>query len=289
MELDRFIRLTHSEAIAARYRAALEQVRKPDCSSPTRYPGILRLRILVRPALKTGVITWGTKSFEFWSLLVVALGLIRPRSVVEFGSGRSTSYLTEYAMKEGIPFASIEQNRIYARRIKRGLRNSFLDDRYVHHVPLDRDGWYRQRALDRFVPVPCECLFIDGPVGSQDALGPGERDGARAREWLVAAGATSKLLIVDDVQRQANRALLGALVGARPDLDTRYLAYEPHTGAKNVVALAASQRDIRTLSRIGSQTGLELVTWPRDSGHAGVENHLDTDEATLLGDSVAGR
>jgi hypothetical protein len=119
-------------------------------------------------------------------------------------------------MKEGVPFASIEQNRIYARRIKRGLRHSFLDDRYVHHVPVVGDGWYRQRDLDRLVSLPCECLFVDGPVGSQDALGSGERDGPRARAWLAAAAATAKLLIVDDVQRPANRLLLSSLVaGAR--------------------------------------------------------------------------
>src|ERR687890_597800 len=81
----------------------------------------LKYKLLVQ----SGVRHWGTKSFEFWTLLSVLLTLVRPGSIVELGSGRSTSYLAEYAMKESVPYASIEQNRFYARKIKRGLRNSF--------------------------------------------------------------------------------------------------------------------------------------------------------------------
>ena len=65
--------------------------------------------------------------------------------------------------------------------------------------------------------------------------------------------ATAKLLIADDVQRPANRILL----------ETRYLPYEPHSGAANVIALAASEQAMRTLASIGSEAGFGLITSPQ--------------------------
>ncbi|MEO8604010.1 MAG: hypothetical protein ABI629_15650 [bacterium] len=203
-------------------------------------PAALRGRLMQvarRVVLLSATLHWGTKSFEFWTFLLALLALVRPRSIVELGSGRSTSYLTEYAMKEGIPYASVEQNRFYVAKIRRGLRNSFLSGRYVHHVPLAADRWYAATRLDRVVDFPCEFLFVDGPVGVHESLGSGRRDGERSLAWLRAAAATSKIIMVDDVHRRSNLELFQALVADSTDLSTLFLAYDV-IAAPNVVAVA---------------------------------------------------
>lgn len=197
-----------------------------------------------RIVLTSATMHWGTKSFECWTVLMAMLALVRPRSIVELGSGRSTSYLAEYAMKEGVRYASIEQNRFDVAKIRRGLRNSFLDHRYVHHVPLARDGWYDGERLRRVVDFPCEFLFVDGPVGVDEAVGTGRRKVERSLTWLRAAAATSKIVMVDDVHRRSNLALFHTLIADSHERATLYQSYYV-IAVPNVVAISlpASARD----------------------------------------------
>jgi hypothetical protein len=219
----------------------------------TRKAVALRWHFLIR----TGVFQWGTKSFEFWTLLMVLLALVRPKSIVELGSGRSTSYLTEYAMKEGIPFASIEQNRFYVARNKRGLRNSFLSDGYLHYVPIDEDGWYKVEKLNRVVDFPCELLFVDGPTeyGAQ-----GSRLTKRASKWLAAASATSKVLIVDDVHRRSNLKMFNKLVARSGKLFPVYLSYGGTVKrGPNVIGIALESSVYDALSKVCSEISIEFL------------------------------
>jgi hypothetical protein len=214
---------------------------------------------VVRRLLRSGLLTWGTKSFEFWTLLMVALRVTEPASIVELGSGRSTSYLAEYAGKTGVPFVSIEQSRAYTRKVRRGLRSSFLGSGYVRHVPLDDDGWYRQDALDRAVSGPCELLFVDGPVGEQERLGHGERTTARALDWLRATAAHASLVVVDDVHRPENLLILAAILEAQPALTPRYLHYEPAPGMANILALCSSEDALARIGEIASELRIDLL------------------------------
>src|SRR4051812_1432322 len=134
----------------------------------------------VRLLLRRGVFTWGTKSFECWTLLLAALRLTEPRTLVELGSGRSTTYLAEYALKHEARLVSVEQSAAFARKLRRGLRWSFVPADVVRHVPLDDDGWYAAGALAALGALPCDCLYVDGPTGHREGLGPGARDTARA-------------------------------------------------------------------------------------------------------------
>jgi hypothetical protein len=214
---------------------------------------------LVRVLMRRGVFTWGTKSFDFWILLMAALRLTEPRSIVELGSGRSTSYLAEYALKHGATLVSVEQSRPFARKVRRGLRSSFVPAAGVRHVPVSADGWYAGAALQAAAPLPCDCLFVDGPVGAQEELGIAERDGSRARAWLERAAAGARLLVVDDVHRPENLSLLADLLAVNAALGVRYLAYEPHPGAPNVLALAAGPDVLAALDRIAEELALDLV------------------------------
>ena len=208
--------------------------------------------MLWRIKWRIGVLQWGTKSFEFWTFLMVLLALVRPKSIVELGSGRSTSYLTEYAMKEGIPFSSIEQNRFYAARIKRGLRNSFLDDGYLHHVPTSEDGWYKVEELNRVVDFPCELLFVDGPVEL------GSRRTEQSSKWLATASATSKVVIVDDVHSRSNLEMFYELVATSAKLFPVYLSYNVQP-VSNVVAIAVEFSSYDALRKVCSEIGIEFL------------------------------
>jgi hypothetical protein len=233
----------------------------------TRFGGIRRRtrslkrgfrRLKKRFLVRVGVEQWGTKSFEFWTLLVVLLALVRPKSIVELGSGRSTSYLTEYAMKKGARYASIEQNAFYVAKIKRGLRNSFLGDRYVHHVPIARDGWYEAEALDRVAAFPCELLFVDGPAGPA-ALQRATRLNERSLRWLKAAAASSKVVIVDDVHRRSILTLFRELVPTTDRLSTLYLSYDVRP-IPNVIAIAVVPSAYAALTRLCAELGLPVFT-----------------------------
>lgn len=226
-------------------------------SSDWRHDGAI-VRLVRRVKLTTGLLHWGTKSFECWTFLMTLLALVRPRTVVELGSGRSTSYLTEYAMKTGVPFASIEQNRFYAAQIRRGLRNSFLSERYVHHVPLAVDGWYDAARLARVVDFTCDFLFVDGPVGADEALGRGRRNLERAAAWLCGAAASSRVVVVDDVHRRTNLELFDMLTAAAPERAALYLSYwvkpEP-----NVLGVAVPSSAFEALSVVCAALGVAFA------------------------------
>jgi hypothetical protein len=232
-------------------------------------------RLVRRLCITTGVLQWGTKSFEFWTLLMVILAIVRPKSIVELGSGRSTSYLAEYAMKKGIRYVSIEQNRFYATKIRRGLRNSFLDPCYLHHVPIDQDGWYKMERLKRVVNFPSELLYVDGPVGVVDWLGKGVRNCERSQKWLKEAAAMSKVIIVDDVQLRSNLEIFYRLISTSEKLSAIYLLYpaNPYHVRKvpdviaittrtvpNVIAVAVESSFRESLIKVCSELKIEVLT-----------------------------
>ena len=198
---------------------------------------------LIRGLLRTGLVTWGTKSFECWSALVAALAIVRPTSILELGSGRSTSYLGEYAAKSGVLLASLEQNWFYAHKVRRGLRRGFLDPSCVHYAPLDADGWYSERALDVVAARPFN---------------------ARAVEWLAHAVRQARLLVVDDVHRSSCFGLLQELLSRRekrdasPVLTPIYLTYLAEEGP-NVLAIAAEENASRDLAEICRLEGIDFA------------------------------
>jgi hypothetical protein len=211
-------------------------------------------RFAYRHALKT----WGTKSFEFWTALMATLQTIRPEAIVELGSGRSSSYLAEYAQKTGAEFVSIEQNRHFARRIRLGMMFSFLDNSYIHMVGLAQDGWYKQETLSSIVPSHIDFLFIDGPVGWQESLGCGTRSNARARQWMKKHLPECKGVIIDDVHRRSNLMLVHELfqgTGLKP----LFFQYSPQRGLNNTLVLAVHNRYYQQLVSIFSTLNIKFL------------------------------
>jgi hypothetical protein len=159
-------------------------------------------------------------------------------------------------MKEGVSFASIEENRFYLVRTKRGLRNSFLTDRYLHHVATGADGWYRPDDLDRAVDFAPELLFVDGPTEFRKGR---SRQTKTSSEWLVRASAKCKVVIVDDVHKRWNLEMFQDLVAAAGGLSPMYLSYSILPVA-NVVAIAVESSSADVLARVCSETGISFLS-----------------------------
>ena len=203
-----------------------------------------------------GVQTWGTKSFEFWTLLAAALWIVRPHSLLELGSGRSTSYLGDYAQKEGAKLVSIEQNRGFARRVRVALRAGFVDPGCVHHVPV-RGGWYDLDRVRSLAPRPCDLLFVDGPTGEQESLGSATRTDAAAVQWLLSVAAETRALVVDDLQRPVNVELAHELAVAA-EAETLYIDYAPQPGARNVAMVAVARQHSSALRSACADVGIAV-------------------------------
>lgn len=147
----------------------------------------------------TGGLTWATKSYEVWLILQTELYLIQPRVLVEFGSGRSTSYLAEYAFKQSAQLISIEEHASYTKKANRLLRDSFLPDNIVHHVPV-RGDWYDPALVDLLLqPLAAQIdfLLLDGPCN----VGHGARSSAKFEDCMLPKLAGLRLAVVDDVHR----------------------------------------------------------------------------------------
>lgn len=205
-----------------------------------------------------GVQTWGTKSFEFWTLLGVMLWSVRPESILELGSGRSTSYLGDYAQKEGAALVSIEQNRFFAYRVQVALRAGFVNPRFVHHVPV-RGNWYDLAVVQRLAPEPCQFLFVDGPVGEQESRGSGVRTERQAVQWLSSIAAGLRALVVDDLQRPVNVGLAHQLADAA-QLEPFYLNYTPSSGVHNIAMVAVATEDAVSLRSACRDIGIAVYS-----------------------------
>jgi len=147
----------------------------------------------IRKIAKAGV--WPTKPFIFWLLLQNLLFLIEPKKILEFGSGRSTNYLSEYAFKNGAEFVSIEHNVYYYLKVKLGLKLSFLNPAHIKFVPLVGD-WYKISKLNKFLEhyKNIELLFLDGPTNGTTQ----RRDPEIFYKYVLPRLEDIKIIFIDD-------------------------------------------------------------------------------------------
>jgi hypothetical protein len=89
------------------------------------------------------------------------LWTLKPRVIVECGSGVSTRVLAEYAARTGATVLSLEQDERYAHRTRRSL-GRLARNVEVRHVPLAQTAhgpWY-----DTVLPDNIDFALIDGPT-----------------------------------------------------------------------------------------------------------------------------
>ena len=154
--------------------------------------------------------TWPTKSYETWLVLQNLLYAVRPVTLVEFGSGRSTNYLAEYSSKFQARLVSFEQNLSWTNKVNRALRLAFFSDKTVVHASLRRE-WYDERVVARHLAEfpNIEFLFLDGPA----AFANEQRDSAGLRRQVWPRLNWVKMIIIDDVHRSDCHQLAGKLAG----------------------------------------------------------------------------
>jgi len=160
--------------------------------------GAALIKFLRHARHASGFHNWETKNYETWLLLQNLLYITRPRTLVEFGSGRSTGYLAEYAFKYGAKLFSFEQHLYYFLRVRLGLVFSFLPAHYVKYVPI-KDGWYDVRRVERHLAAvgDIEFFFYDGPTTENS----GRRSSEKFYQYVVPLLNKVRMVIVDDVHR----------------------------------------------------------------------------------------
>lgn len=145
-------------------------------------------------SFRFGHYIWPTKSYEIWLILQNLLYLVRPQKLVEFGSGRSTSYLAEYAFKFGKKVLSIEDNRHFYKTIKLGLKLSFLPSDIVKYVPINED-WYDEYKVKEYLNTikGFDFLFYDGPD-----FASADRNSKKFYDLVIPALNNIKTIVIDD-------------------------------------------------------------------------------------------
>lgn len=188
---------------------------------------------------------WGAKDHKFWCLLSTLLIKCKPKSILELGAGRSTTFFADYADAEGIDFASIEESPHWYAEIHRDLRFMFLSGKYIKHVPLDHaTRWYDKELFENAVEFNrYDLVMIDGPsgVGMRSPL---------SNQNLDMALRDARMIIVDDTQREDCRALSNYMATKRGhtysvDVSYRQRRRGPTTGSvsydENTVTISTSE------------------------------------------------
>jgi len=144
---------------------------------------------------------WGAKDHKFWCLLSTLLLKCKPKSILELGAGRSTTFFAQYAYEADIPFVSIEESPTWYAEVYRDLRFMFLPGTYIRHVPVDpATDWYDKEYAENVIDVTAyDMVLIDGPTGK------GRRD-YRENKLVERAIRKSRMIIIDDTQRDDCRA-----------------------------------------------------------------------------------
>lgn len=142
---------------------------------------------------------WATKGIEFWTLFSCILLRTQPESLLEFGGGRSSTYMADYAARSRKPFVCIEQSDIWANKIRSDLKFMDIPQGSVKHAPtvkMDRGpDWYDPAVVKAAIGDRAfDLVFVDGPSG-------GGRNSPIGCDIILRAARSARLQFVDDVQR----------------------------------------------------------------------------------------
>jgi len=187
---------------------------------------------------------WGTKGFEFWTLLSLLLRESRCSRILELGSGRSTVTFAEYAKSSNSHFVSLETSPEWFEKWGFELRflNLGLIENPVHLVTTDfATGWYDLESFRKVTGngMIFDFVLIDGP---NDVSGnsKGIRDSEIAVEAIRTCAAKADVIIVDDVHRRHVFGTLDRFIDSE-QYDMRFYDYY-HTGASYANSLCISIR-----------------------------------------------
>ena len=135
---------------------------------------------------------WATKSHEFWVFLAALLHRLKPESILEFGSGRSSIYLSEYASKQKKRFVSIDDNEKWVMVHRLIARCGGLENDFFHLVSLDSKGYYDESEVKNIISQPPDFVYLDGPNL--------DRSGLMQQVYTLGLCEQADVIIIDDIQ-----------------------------------------------------------------------------------------
>jgi hypothetical protein len=177
---------------------------------------------------------WATKGISFWAMLSAILIKTNPKSILEFGGGRSTTFLADYAFRFKKLGVTIEESEAWHKKILNDLSFMDIQGYAVHLAPLSKGNtnlpWYDFDIVDRVIDGRAfDLVFIDGP-----AYMP-YRSNLRGQSTIRAAAREARLVICDDVQQPDELKFFIDLTMRFPTQCKFFYRYN-----KNVIALAGA-------------------------------------------------
>ena len=197
---------------------------------------------------------WSTKSHGFWTLLSVMLHRLRPARLLELGSGRSTVYLSEYAMKCGAELVSVDQQAGWIAVNRLIARFGGLPADFLHRVPLQEDGFYSVPHLRKLMQDP-ELVFIDGPVrrGSTESQ----------MSYLTDMVRQARMVVLDDVHRRHIYDQIALLEMAMRAGGKRVLTYDVGSDHPNALCVLVDDESQSLLEEAMRFLDLSPVAYAR--------------------------
>ena len=184
--------------------------------------------LLKKVVIKSTAKKWPTKPPEIWIIIQALLFEFKPKTIIEFGSGRSTQYFSEYAQKLDLDFISIEENILYSIRNHIGLVNSFLKNKKIHHVSI-QNGWYNLSKLKKItLNKKFELVMIDGPT----RIGNGSRNTEHGNIFLKTIINDANIIIIDDTHENDVKESYEAIMR---DYKKTYKSFELNYAEKNKI------------------------------------------------------
>jgi hypothetical protein len=198
---------------------------------------------------------WGTKGFEFWTLLSVLLKAGRPRALLEVGCGRSSTFFADYAYACSAAYVGIENDLRWFNKTDLDIGLLGFKTRHLAHVPLAADGsWYN---LDEFRaatrnPGRFDFAFIDGPnekrffasnthiaknFQPEDGNPFGHRDDPSGLAAIKSVTRDCDVMMVDDVHKEHVFRTVDRMLSDPENYEKFYFVYLPHPATTNALCI----------------------------------------------------
>jgi hypothetical protein len=197
-------------------RALVHPLLGPCLRLAARHPSVWAMRLLRA--------TWGNRlgaaAADYLAAVARSVRTVRPRHVLECGSGLTTLLLGTMAREGRYLVLSLEDDATWTARVQGEVRRLHLESVRVVHAPLARRGdygWYSIDGVSGQMPARFDLVVCDGPMSTT----PGGRFGLLPVLHERLDGA---FILLDDASRPGEQAVLdrwkaefGAEVTVRPN------------------------------------------------------------------------
>jgi Methyltransferase domain len=153
-------------ALGRALRAVLHPLVGPCLRLAARHPSVWTMRLLRA--------TWGNRlgaaAADYLTAVARSVRTVRPRHVLECGSGLTTLLLGALAPPSGYRVLSLEDDEVWMARVRQEVTRLGLESVQVVHTPLtpEADGysWYSTDAVRDRLPARFDLVVCDGPLGT---------------------------------------------------------------------------------------------------------------------------